>query len=228
MVAARLLPKTFSCSLPELSPSSPAGPSSLLQSLLLASASVLPWLPTSSLWRHQRPSQTPQIAWRHRLGSMPCLAGKHTSNAQPPQQGLQHEQKQRFLSPVPLSLTKLIPNPTLLSVLPAAPSTRPPMASGHFSCCVALSLAPVPADAHSPFTPGCNMLVVVLQSPTLAWSPSPGMVCLGAALLPRNQLCAPHTARLPWARSCSEEFTRELFLGATRDLKGCLSKQTNH
>lgn len=45
VTAATLLPDTFSHSLPKLSRSSPAGP----MSLLLASSSVLPWLPTSSL-----------------------------------------------------------------------------------------------------------------------------------------------------------------------------------
>lgn len=42
----KMLPETSSYSLPELSHSSPARARSLLQALLLASVSVLPWLPT--------------------------------------------------------------------------------------------------------------------------------------------------------------------------------------
>lgn len=60
MIPARLLPETLSHSLAKISSSSPAGPISFLQSLLLVSASVLPWLPISSLWCGEHWSQAPK------------------------------------------------------------------------------------------------------------------------------------------------------------------------
>lgn len=87
------------------------------------------------------------------LGSVPSLAGEHTSN---------------------VKRNKLILNPALLGVLPAAPSTRPAMTRDHLSCCVAF-LLPQPLPMLT-LTAGCYKLVVALQSPALAWPPGNGMV----------------------------------------------------
>lgn len=97
--------------------------------------------------------------------------------------------RNRFFSLVPASLSALILIPTLLAVLPAAPSTRPPMTCDHLSCCAAFPWLQSPPRLT--LTPGCYKLVVALQSPALAWPPSNGMVWLGVALIPGTSCVHP-------------------------------------
>lgn len=131
--------------------------------------------------------------------------------------------RNRFLSLIPASLSKLILNTTPLGGLPAAPSTRPPMTCDHLSCCVAFSLAAAPAHAHS--------YTRLLQAGGSSAVTSPGLateqwdgVAWGCSD-PKNQLCGSHTAWLPQDRCYSEGITHEPFLGAIRCWKGCSLNQ---
>lgn len=205
--------------------SSSDGPSSFLQSLLLVSASVLPWLPISSLWCGEYWSQSPKVAWKHVFGSVPSLAGEHASNAQPPLQGLQREQKQIFL-PCPSLPLRTDTDPHSPCCAPCCPiyQTSDDLWPPQLLC--SLSLAAVPTQAHS----HARLLQAgggsAVTSPGLATKQWDG-VAWGCSD-PRNQLCAPHTAWLPQDRCYSEGITRELSLGVTRCWKGCSSKSRNH